>query len=56
MAKPILAIPKSKGEEKAERVKAKIADYSSRKAKGEKPNLDTLAEKLDLIIDMLFKD
>ncbi|MCW2278748.1 hypothetical protein [Heliophilum fasciatum] len=56
MSKPTLTIHKTQAEIKEQLIKAKIAEHASKKAKGEKATLDSLAEKLDLIIDMLSKD
>ncbi|MBC9786385.1 hypothetical protein H1S01_18175 [Heliobacterium chlorum] len=56
MTRPMLTIPKSKKQQKTEGIKNKISDYAARKAKGEKPSLDNITEKLDLIIELLLKD
>ncbi|MBC9786452.1 hypothetical protein H1S01_18510 [Heliobacterium chlorum] len=55
MGKPTLVIPKSQKQSASERITAKIADYTAKKNKGEKPSLDSVNEKLDLMIELLMK-
>ncbi|MBC9785496.1 hypothetical protein H1S01_13390 [Heliobacterium chlorum] len=56
MGKPTLKVPKTVKEIKAEDLKKKINAYRVTRAKIDKVSLESLNEKLDLIIDLITKD